>query len=103
MNAKQMCGVIVALCVAAGDEPGVFEPLRDMLLTRGDHYIRLADLNSSLAADAQLSALYADSDQWARRAILNVAGSGKFSSDRTIAEYAAEIWKVQPCPVPDKA
>ena len=103
MNAKQMCGVIVALCVAAGDELGVFEPLRDMLLTRGDHYMHLADLNSSLAADAQLSALYADSDQWARRAILNVAGSGKFSSDRTIAEYAAEIWKVQPCPVPDKA
>ena len=37
---------------------------------------------------------------WARQAILNVAGSGKFSSDRTIAEYAADIWKVEPCPVP---
>ena len=36
---------------------------------------------------------------WARKAILNVAGSGKFSSDRTIAEYAADIWKVKPCPV----
>ncbi|MGA7633792.1 MAG: glycogen/starch/alpha-glucan phosphorylase, partial [Terriglobales bacterium] len=74
------------------DEPGVFEPLRDMLLTHGDHYMHLADLNSYLTADAQLTALYADSDEWVRKAILNVAASGKFSSDRTIAEYAAEIW-----------
>ena len=72
-----------------------------MLLTHGDHYMHLADLNSYLTADAQLTALYADSDQWARKAILNVAGSGKFSSDRTIAEYAAEIWHVQPCPIPE--
>ena len=85
------------------DEPGVFEPLRDMLLTHGDHYMHLADLNSYLTADAQMSALYADSDQWARKAILNVAGSGKFSSDRTIAEYAKEIWRVQPCPILDRA
>jgi starch phosphorylase len=82
-------------------EPGVFEPLRDMLLTHGDHYMHLADLNSYLTADAQMSALYADSDKWARKAILNVAGSGKFSSDRTIAEYATEIWHVQPCPIPE--
>ena len=84
-------------------EPGVFEPLRDMLLTHGDHYMHLADLKSYLTADAQLSALYADPDEWARKAILNVAGSGKFSSDRTIAEYAAEIWNVKPCPIPEKA
>ena len=84
-------------------EPGVFEPLRDMLLTHGDHYMHLADLSSYLTADAQLTALYADSDEWARKAILNVAGSGKFSSDRTIAEYAAEIWHVQPCPIPENA
>jgi len=84
-------------------EPGVFEPLRDMLLTHGDHYMHLADLNSYLTADGQLSALYANSDEWARKAILNVAGSGKFSSDRTIAEYAKEIWNVKPCPIPEKA
>jgi glycogen phosphorylase len=85
------------------NEPGVFEPLRDMLLTHGDHYMHLADLNSYLTADAQLSALYANPDHWARKAILNVAGSGKFSSDRTIAEYAEEIWNVKPCPIPEKA
>ena len=80
-------------------EPGVFAPLRDTLLTHGDHYMHLADLASYLEADAKLTALYADSGAWARAAILNVASSGKFSSDRTIAEYAADIWHVKPCPV----
>ncbi len=82
------------------NEPGVFEPLRDTLLTHGDHYMHLADLKSYLEADQRLIELYANPDAWARMAILNVAGSGKFSSDRTIREYASEIWKVKPCPVP---
>ena len=73
--------------------------MRDALLTHGDHYLHLADLTSYLEADQRLVKLYADPDAWARQAILNVAGSGKFSSDRTIAEYAADIWKVVPCPV----
>ena len=80
-------------------EPGVFAPLRDVLLTHGDHYLHLADLTSYLEADQRLVELYAAPDAWARQAILNVAGSGKFSSDRTIAEYAADIWQVKPCPV----
>ncbi|MGC1649702.1 MAG: glycogen/starch/alpha-glucan phosphorylase, partial [Candidatus Sulfotelmatobacter sp.] len=84
-------------------EPGVFAPLREMLLTHGDHYMHLADLKSYLDADERLCALYADPSEWARKAILNVAASGKFSSDRTIAQYAEEIWNVKPCPVPDKA
>ena len=85
------------------NESGVFEPLRDTLLTAGDHYMHLADLKSYLEADERLRALYADPDEWARKAILNVAGSGKFSSDRTIAEYANEIWNVRACPVPKRA
>ncbi|MGA7400464.1 MAG: glycogen/starch/alpha-glucan phosphorylase [Candidatus Sulfotelmatobacter sp.] len=84
-------------------EPGVFEPLREMLLTHGDHYMHLADLKSYLEADERLCALYADPNEWARKAILNVAASGKFSSDRSIAEYATEIWGVRPCPIPEKA
>jgi starch phosphorylase len=80
-------------------EPGVFAPLRDTLLTNGDHYMHLADLRSYLEADQRLVELYADPDAWARKAILNVANSGKFSSDRTIAEYAADIWNAEPCPV----
>ena len=62
--------------------------------------MHLADLTSYLETDQQLTKLYADPDAWAQKAILNVASSGKFSSDRTIAEYAAEIWKMEPCPVP---
>ena len=80
-------------------EPGVFAPLRETLLTLGDHYMHLADLTSYCQAHERLGALYADSGAWARKAILNIANSGKFSSDRTIAEYASEIWKVEPCPV----
>src|SRR4030095_8368344 len=87
----------------SANEPGVFAPLRDALLTHGHYYMHLADLQSYLEADERLRAVYADPDEWARKAILNVAGSGKFSSDRTIAEYAADIWNVQPCPVPEKA
>jgi starch phosphorylase len=81
------------------NEPGVFTPLRDALLTHGDYYMHLADLKSYLEADQRLRELYAQPDAWARKAILNVAGSGKFSSDRTIGEYAAEIWNVKRCPV----
>jgi len=83
-----------------GDEPGAFGPLREALLTGGDHYMHLADLASYLEADRRLLDLYADQQGWTRKAILNIAGSGKFSSDRTIAEYAAEIWDAKPCPVP---
>jgi starch phosphorylase len=80
------------------NEPGIFEPLREVLLTRGDHYMHLADLRSYLQADEALTSLYTRAD-WSCKAILNVAGSGQFSSDRTIAEYAAEIWNAKPCPV----
>jgi len=81
------------------NEPGVFDPLRDILLNGGDHYMHLADLRSYLEADGRLVDLYRNSDAWAHTAILNVAASGRFSSDRTIAEYAAHIWQVAPCPV----
>ena len=80
------------------NEPGVFAPLRDTLLAR-DYYLHLADLASYVEADERLCALYADPNAWARKAILNVASSGKFSSDRTIAEYAADIWHAKSCPV----
>jgi glycogen phosphorylase len=82
------------------DEPGIFSPLRDTLLTHGDHYRHLADLPAYLSADQRLIDLYTDREEWTRKVILNVAGSGRFSSDRTIAEYAAEIWNAKPCPVP---
>jgi glycogen phosphorylase len=78
------------------NDPGIFAPLRDTLLTNGDHYMHLADLKSYMEADQRLLELYANPDAWARKAILNVASSGKFS---TISEYAASIWNVEPCTV----
>ena len=81
------------------NEPGVFAPILQAVLTGGDHYMHLADLTSYLEADRRLCDLYADPDGWTRKVILNVAGSGKFSSDRTIAEYASDIWNVKACPV----
>jgi starch phosphorylase len=80
-------------------EPGVFGPILDALLRNGDYYLHLADLKSYSDAHARLGQLYADQEEWSRKAILNIAASGKFSSDRTIAEYAKEIWHAEPCPV----
>jgi glycogen phosphorylase len=82
------------------NEPETFAPIRETLLTHGDHYMHLADLTSYTLAQDRLGELYANPGEWARKAILNVASSGKFSSDRTIHEYATEIWKVEPCPIP---
>jgi starch phosphorylase len=81
------------------NEPDIIEPLRAALLTHGDHYMHLADLTSYLEADGRLLALYAKPEDWTAKVIANLAGSGKFSSDRTIAEYATGIWSAKPCPV----
>jgi len=80
-------------------EPGIFTPIWDTLLTHGDFYRHLADLGSYVKTQEQIAALYQTRNAWTRRAIINVASSGKFSSDRTISEYARDIWKVAPCPV----
>ena len=78
----------------SGEEPGVFSPLLDTLLKFGDYYMRLADVHSYAEAQSRVGALYEDRQEWARRAIVNVASAGTFSSDRAIAQYAAEIWSV---------
>ena len=61
--------------------------------------MHLADLKSYSEAHERVGRLYADPQGWANKAILNVASSGKFSSDRTIADYAREIWNAAPCPI----
>ena len=83
----------------SADEPGIFAPIREMLLDRGDYFMHLADLGPYIEAQKRVGQLYSDPEAWTRRAIINVASSGKFSSDRTIAEYAADIWNAVPCPV----
>jgi glycogen phosphorylase len=84
-------------------EPGVFDPILDVLLPKGDFYMHLADLRSYSDTHQRLADFYRDQVAWTRVAILNVASSGKFSSDRTIAQYASEIWKVAPCAVSEFA
>jgi starch phosphorylase len=84
------------------DEPGVFGPILGTLLTRGDYFMHLADLTSYAQAQQRVSELYARPDEWTRKAVINVACSGKFSSDRTIAEYARDIWGVDACAVPEQ-
>jgi len=93
-----------ALDLIAGDhfsqnEPGIFAPILDVLLHKGDYYLHLADLKSYSEAHTRLGEVYADQEKWSRMAVLNIAASRIFSSDRTIAEYAREIWRVEPCPV----
>jgi len=80
------------------NEAGVFAPLRDMLLN-ADTYMHLADLTSYLQAHERTEKVYAARADWTRKAVLNIAASGKFSSDRAIVEYASEVWKAEPCPV----
>jgi starch phosphorylase len=84
-------------------EPGVFNPILDVLLPKGDFYLHLADLRSYSETHQRLAEFHRDPAAWTRAAIMNVASSGKFSSDRTIAQYASEIWKVSPCVVSEVA
>jgi starch phosphorylase len=76
-------------------EAGVFEPLRRALLNDGDNYLHLADLESYISVQEKISVTYLDPSQWSSKAILNVARMSKFSSDRTIREYARDIWNVR--------
>ena len=78
------------------NEPGLFTPILDALLQHGDHYRHLADLASYAQAQQRLGELYTNQPAWTRKVILNLAASGSFSSDRTIAEYAREIWHAEP-------
>jgi starch phosphorylase len=80
------------------EEPFLFRPLVDGLLN-SDPFLLLADYRSYVECQDRVAALYRDPDEWSRRAILNVARMGKFSSDRAIREYARDIWRVEPVKV----
>jgi len=76
--------------------PGVFTPIVESLLDFNDHYMLLADLPAYIETQQRVDQLYRNVDEWDRKALLNVARSGKFSSDRTIREYARDIWHIEP-------
>jgi glycogen phosphorylase len=80
-------------------EPGTFRPVTESLLEGGDRYMLLADLPDYIRTQEQVDTAYKDRDCWDRKAIMNVARAGRFSSDRTIQEYASQIWHVDPCDV----
>jgi starch phosphorylase len=78
------------------DEPDRFRPIIETLLNQGDQYLLLADYASYIACQKKVEIAYQDQEQWVRKAILNIANMGKFSSDRTIMQYAAQIWDARP-------
>ncbi len=84
--------------VFSPDEPARYRGLVDSLLWGGDHYLLLADYESYVATQHRVDQLYRDGGHWAECAIANVAGMGAFSSDRTIREYAEQIWGITPEP-----
>lgn len=91
---KQAMDQIANGTFSPGD-PNLFKPIVDNLL-HNDNYMLLADYASYLACQDSVDRIYRQPYEWAKRSILNTAGMGKFSSDRTIAEYASEIWGIQP-------
>ncbi|MDI6738837.1 MAG: glycogen/starch/alpha-glucan phosphorylase [Candidatus Edwardsbacteria bacterium] len=78
------------------NEPGLFGPIVDYLLNKGDHYLVMADFEDYMKRQDEVDTTYCDREQWIRKSIYNVANMGKFSSDRAIAEYAKDIWDVKP-------
>ena len=81
------------------DQPGLYQPILDSLLTNGDRYLVLADFDDYVRCQADVSKAYTDARSWSLKCLHNIAHSGKFSTDRTIAEYARDIWNISPCPI----
>lgn len=82
------------------EAPGELSAIRDSLLSGGDPFLVLADYESYIRTQDLVGQTYKDSAKWAKMALLNTARVGKFSSDRTISEYAKEIWSLDPVEVP---
>jgi glycogen phosphorylase len=82
-------------------EPGIFDSLIASMKSPHDPWVTIADFRSFVDAQKRVEVAYRDTERWNRMSILNCAASGKFSTDRTITEYNAEIWKLTPVKVDD--
>lgn len=82
------------------EDPALFQPIIDALLNKGDYFMVLADFEAYINKQSEVEAVYRNSSEWNTKAILNVARVGKFSSDRTIRDYAEEIWQAEPVVLP---
>ncbi|KAJ2528493.1 Non-essential glycogen phosphorylase, partial [Coemansia sp. RSA 1935] len=77
----------------------LFQPLIDAVLRGGDVYLLSVDFPSYIEAHKAVEAAYRQHDEWITKSILSVARMAKFSSDRSIQEYAEEVWNIEPAPV----
>ena len=84
------------------EEPSLFSPIVESLLNQGDYYMLLADYRAYVTAQEAVGKLFLDKQEWARKSILNTARMGKFSSDRSVKEYADNIWGLKPLPAVGK-
>ncbi len=78
------------------DEPGLFRPIYNLLMSQGDYYLHFADFESYVTAQENIGKDFKEKRDWAVKALMNTARTGMFSSDRAIKEYADEIWNIQP-------
>jgi len=85
LDSKELCG----------SEPGIYKPIRQVLLSGGDPYFNLADLESYLQKQEEVTTAYLEKPSWGRKALLNISGMGFFSSDRTVMEYARDTWHIK--------
>jgi starch phosphorylase len=86
----------------AGGDASLFRPLLDRLLYE-DPFMVLADYQAYVDCQEQVTALWRDQQAWTRKAILNMARMGKFSSDRSIRDYCEKVWRVKPVKVPSRS
>ncbi len=90
---------MVGSSVFSRGQPDLYAPIVRNLLDWGDPYMLLADYADYVACQQRVARAFADEAAWTRMSILNVANMGRFSSDRTIREYAREVWGAEPVPV----
>jgi starch phosphorylase len=81
------------------EQPGLFRPVRQALLDHGDYYLHLLDFRSYVECQEEVDRTFRDPERWTAMALANIANMGRFSSDRTIQEYAREVWDLKPCPI----